>query len=299
MELTVPVTDCTSALTDTKETPSAPAISLHSDISVTEPGRPPINIGDLRDPRETTAKGFLIALAVPAWLLIILWIISSLGIVLIFIGLFALFGYLARLFSMAYIKTYAIKTSEQQFSEIHQASVKICEQLHIEPPDVYLMQNTIWNAFATKLAGNRIVVLLSGAVDAILLKGDMPQLAWLVGHEIGHHAAGHIGVWHSMIMMGGWLPWFSLWYRRRGELTCDRIGLYAAGDVSSSIKAMCNMTVGAQLAEHVNIQETINQWEKHKKEWFVRYRVLYSTHPPNLFRIKRLVDSAHELGFRV
>ena len=38
--------------------------------------------------------------------------------------------------------------------------------------------------------GRRVVVLYSGAIDSILLMGDMDQLMWLVGHEIGHHAIG-------------------------------------------------------------------------------------------------------------
>lgn len=257
---------------------------------------PSMSVDDLRDPREGLARTILLVLAIPVWLLLILWVVSGLGISLIFIGIFALVAYLGRLFSLAYIKTFAVRTSPQQFPEIYNAATKVCEKLNIETPGIYVMQDSIWNAFATKLAGERIVVLLSGAVDAILLKGDTSQLTWLVGHGIGHHAAGHIGVWHGLIMMGAWLPWFALWYRRRGELTCDRIGLYASGNASASIKAMCNMIVGAQLADLMNVEEAIKQWQEHKSEIFVRYRVLYSSHPPNLFRMKRLTESVQELG---
>lgn len=295
-KLIIPATQRAHKLGVSEEIPSLEQTKPQSDQAVATAEIPSMSVDDLRDPREGVAKTILLVLAIPVWFLLVLWIVFSLGIALIFIGIFALVAYLGRLFSLAYIKTFAVRASPQQFPEIYNAAIKVSEKLDIKAPEIYVMQDSIWNAFATKLAGKRIVVLLSGAVDAILLKGDTSQLTWLVGHEIGHHAAGHIGIWHGLIMMGGWLPWFALWYRRRGELTCDRIGLYAAGNASASIKAMCNMTVGAQLADLMNVEEAIKQWEEHKSEIFVRYRVLYSSHPPNLFRIKRLIESTRELG---
>lgn len=250
----------------------------------------------LRDPGEISAKTVLTILAIPIWLLVLAWIVLGLGAPLVIIGFAALIGYLSRLFVLAYIKIHAVRCSPKQFPEIFNASVSICNNLNIPPVDVYILQDNVWNAFAGKLAGKRIVVLLSGSVDSLLLKGDMKQVFWLLGHEIGHHAAGHFGFWRTMISLGGWLPWFYLWYSRRGELTCDRVGLYASGSLSGSIKALCNMTVGAQLAEQVNVEEVLSQWQQHRNEWFVKYRIVYSTHPPHLMRFEKLIESASTLN---
>jgi Zn-dependent protease with chaperone function len=260
-------------------------------------GRPPLSVDQLRDPLEGLARVFLILAAIPAWIVLMLWIIGGLGIPLIPIGIFALAAYLSHLFSLAYFKTFAVRVSAQQFPEIYQAAAQVSRKLYMDLPDIYIAQNSLWNAFATRLAGTRIIVLHSAAVDAILLKGHTAQLMWLIGHEMGHHAAGHIGIWAGLIRLGGWLPWFGLWYSRRGELTCDRIGLYACGSTSAAIRAMCNMTVGAQLAQRVNVKDVIRQWYEHKDELYVRYRLIYSTHPPNLLRIERLIAAAKELGF--
>ena len=259
-------------------------------------GMPTLSLSDLRDPREGTAKTVLVIFALPVWLVLAAFIVLSMGIPLIYVGLFALIGYLTRLFMLAYVKINAVKTSPTQFPEIYAVATDACQRLRIEQPDVYVLQDSVWNAFAAKLAGKRIVVLLSGAVDAILLKGDMAQVSWIVGHEIGHHAAGHFGIGHILICMGGWIPQLLLWYRRRGELTCDRIGLYAAGSSRAAIGAMANMTVGAQLADQLNIEDAIKQWNDHRREFFVRYRVMYSGHPPHLARLEEIIKSAQELG---
>jgi Zn-dependent protease with chaperone function len=252
-------------------------------------------IDDLRDTGEKGARIALTIFAVPPWIILLALAFGTFGIGLVVIGFGVLMGYIARLFILAYIKTNAVRASPTQFPRIHQAAQDASTRLGIEKPDIYVLQESVWNAFAAKLAGRRIVVLLSGAVDSILLTGDMEQVKWLVGHEIGHHAAGHFGIWNMLICMGGWMPWFLLWYRRRAELTCDNIGLYAAG-LEASLKALANATVGAQLAARVNVREAIDQWNAHRGEFFVRYRTIYSAHPPHLWRMANMVRMAERLG---
>ena len=83
----------------------------------------------------------------------------------------------------------------------------------------------------------------------------MQQLTWVVGHELGHHWAGHLNMSQKMARPGGWLIWVSFWHSRRRELTCDRVGLYCVGNLKASQLALINATVGAQLAGKVNIRE--------------------------------------------
>jgi Zn-dependent protease with chaperone function len=163
-------------------------------------------------------------------------------------------------------------------------------------PDIYVMQENVWNSFAMKILGRRLVILLSGAVDSILLKGSMHQLAWLIGHELGHHYAGHLDFKRKLASLGNWCIWVRLWYSRRAEFTCDRIGLYCSGALKDSQLALMNATVGAQLAGQVNLAEAVNQWQQHRNEFFVRYRTLYSTHPHHLCRLENLALASAEFG---
>jgi len=80
------------------------------------------------------------------------------------------------------------------------------------------------------------------------------------------------------------------------ELTCDRAGLYCAGNLQASQLALMNATVGAQLAAQANVEETVPKWQQHRDEFFVKYRTLYSTHPHLLARIEHLTMSAVDLG---
>ena len=211
-------------------------------------------------------------------------------------GIIFLAVVLGELWFSAYVRTNAIRISPTQLPEVYRAVQTCCQRLGLEPPEVYILQQNIWNAFATRILGRNMVVLLSGAVDSILLKGDMAQLTWLIGHELGHHRAGHLLWWRKLASPGGWCVWLRLWYSRRCELTCDRMALYCAGNLNISQRALMNATVGAQLAGEVNLHEALQQWELHRNEFFVKYRTLYATHPHLLARLHHLQAAAAELG---
>jgi len=259
---------------------------------------PALSMSQLRDNDERTAFMLLLLFSIPVWLLILLWIVASYGGALVMIGIIFLGVWFGDLFLAAYIKTNGVEVTEQQLPELYAVIKNAAERLGMSQrlPGVYIMQDNVWNAFAAKLAGRRYVVLLSGAVDSILLKGDINQLAFVAGHELGHHAAGHLDFLTRCAVLGGWLPWFYLWYRRRCELTCDRVGLYCSGSLQASSLAMANMTVGAQLAGRVNLEEAEQQWNRHKGEFFVKYKIFYSQYPPNLWRLTALKKAAQEFG---
>ena len=254
------------------------------------------DLDELRDPKERLALAWLYVASIPAWLFILLWIISSYGIILIIFGFVWLIRAIAEMMFAAYVKTNAVRVSPTQLPEVYRAVQSCCERMGMDAPDVYVMQHNIWNAFAAKIFGQRMVVLFSFAVDSILLKGDMQQLTWLVGHELGHHWAGHLNISQKLAKVGGWLVWVNLWHSRRAELTCDRVGLHCAGSLRASQLALVNATVGAHLAGKVNIYEAAGQWQMHQGEFFVKYRTLYATHPHLLARLYHLNSAAAELG---
>ena len=261
------------------------------------PVAPPLSLASLRDPKESVAFGWLIFFSIGLWFILLIWIVSTLGLALLIIGLIALMRYLGELFASAYIKTNAIEVTPRQFPVVHAVARQFADRLGQPLPALYVMQHNVWNALAMKLAGRRLVVLYSGAVDSLLLKGSLTQLAWVIGHELGHHYAGHLNFWrHTTAQMGSWFIWVGLWYSRRCEFTCDRYGLACAGSLSESMRALCNMAAGAQLAGEVDLGEAIEQFRRHRSEFFVKYRTLYSTHPQILGRLDELSRAAATLG---
>jgi Zn-dependent protease with chaperone function len=214
------------------------------------------------------------------------------GGILVIIGLFVLIRVMTEAFAAAYVKTNGVEVGPGQLPQVYQAVRRCAERLGCDAPTVYVMQANIWNSLAMRLAGRRVVVLLSGAVDSILLRGDMDQLTWLVGHEIGHHVAGHLNYTAQFLELGGWLPWVHLWHSRHRELTCDRIGLWCVGSLRPCLVAVANMTVGAQLASQVNLNSAMQQWRNCEHEFFVWYRTIYTTHPHHLWRLTALAEAA-------
>jgi Zn-dependent protease with chaperone function len=261
--------------------------------------RPPvvqISLERLRDPAERTALLWLYIASIPAWLILLVWTIAGLGVPLLIIGAIFAFRAIGEMWFVAYLKTNAVQVSASQLPDLNRVVDSCCKRMGMERPDVYVMQQNVWNAFATKIFGRRMVVLLSGAVDSILLKGDLQQITWVVGHELGHHWAGHLDMKQKLARVGGWLIWVNLWHSRRSEFTCDRVGLYCAASAKSSRLALMNLTVGAQLAGTVNIDEAIKQWRTHSGEFFVKYRTLYSTHPHLLARLEHMNEAVLEFG---
>jgi Zn-dependent protease with chaperone function len=271
-------------------------------LSRDEPGISPappsvtVDLNQLRDPKEKTALIWLYIASVPMWALILFFIISTKGTVLFTVGFIAVFIMFGELWFAAHLKANAVRVSETQLPELYAEVRSGCEKLGMALPDVYVMQHNVWNAYAAKIFGRRMVVLFSGAVDSILLKGDMRQLSWVVGHELGHHWAGHLGWKQKLASLGGWLIWVSLWHSRRRELTCDRVGLYCAGSLRSSQFALANLTVGAQLASKVDMASATAQWQEVNREFFVRYRTFYSHYPHLLARLDHLNRAGQEFG---
>ena len=259
-----------------------------------------VSLDQLRDPKEKTALLWLYLASVPVWLVFVVMNVTTHGAfvvsVVIFGGLFWLARAMAMAWFAAYLKTNAVRVSETQLPDLHRAVQSASQRLGLECPDVYILQHNVWNAFATKLFKRRVVVLLSGAVDSILLKGDQQQLSWVIGHELGHHWAGHLDLKQKFAKLGGWLIWVNFWHSRRRELTCDRVGLFCSGSLRSSQLALANMTVGAQLASQVDASAIAAQWQQHRGEFFVKYLTLYSTYPQVLARMDHLNQAAQEFG---
>ena len=276
-----------------------PLESLLADAPPVIPvSQPPVMIllERLRDVKEQTALLWLYIASAPVWLLLLGWTVGLFGLPLLFLGIFAVLYVFGELWFAVYLKTNAVRVSATQLPELDRVVTACCRKLSLERPEVYVLQQNVWNAFATKLFGRRVVVLYSGAVDAILLKGNWAQLTWVVGHELGHHWAGHLNWPQRLAKAGSWLIWLNLWHSRRAELTCDRVGLFCVGDAKASQLALLNLTVGAQLANQVNADEAVQQWQSHRGEFFVKYRTLYSTHPQLLARLEHLRSAAVEFG---
>jgi Zn-dependent protease with chaperone function len=242
----------------------------------------------------------LLGAALCCWAVIIVALVHIQGWIWTAIDLAIVWGLAGTLdaISPQMIRTEGVRVGPDQLPTIYRAVTQCAERLHLTAvPDVYIIRDTAWNAFATLLARRRVVVLYSTAVDAILPSANVhAQLAFLIGHEFGHHVAGHIDRCLQIAENTfWWCPWLRQWHSRHGEATSDRIGLYCSGDLDASLQVIANMMVGTQLAREVNPEALIQYWQQVKHEKAVLRYISGLEHFPLLCRYAELTEAADAL----
>lgn len=89
----------------------------------------------------------------------------------------------------------AIQVGPQQFPEIHACVATFAERLKLpSTPEVYIVESNNLNASAIEMAGKQVVLLNDEVVEACLRQEDPRALAFIIGHELAHHALDHTGM---------------------------------------------------------------------------------------------------------
>jgi Zn-dependent protease with chaperone function len=125
----------------------------------------------------------------------------------------------------------------EQFPELHAMVTSGSSALGMSPPPKAFLFNSngMVNAFARRLLGGRYVFLTSALVEA----NSDEQVRFVIGHELGHHAAGHLHPWRNFIRLPAYaVPFLQPAYSRSREYTSDRIGAHLSNDVAVSQSAL-------------------------------------------------------------
>ncbi len=211
--------------------------------------------------------------------------------------IFSLFG--ERAIRLAY-KANAIRTSENQYSNIHARLRRVCEVLDVaEPPECYVSQVEKVNAGA--IGFKEPFIVLSSSMLEILTDDEVEAV---LGHEVGHILSGHVfyrtlmDLLSKIIMFGYPLTGIALvpiymglleWYRK-SEVSSDRAALLAMQNPEIVMSALMKLAGGIRGGE-LNLDEFILQSEEYKTGGSVLdsvYRVLNvlgQTHPFAVMRV--------------
>jgi len=246
-----------------------------------------IDIDAVRAPGE---KGAFVVLLVAASITLVVLAVSIVG--LFYLGFFVLISWLGKILAMASIRGQGIRVTPEQYPQIHEYARLFAQRLGLKKePEVYVLQATLMNAFATKAIGRRYVVLYSHLVDAGLESGDYDEVALILGHEMAHHAAGHVR-WITFLQLGFWIPLLYTYWSRRAEYTCDRAGLILVNKLNPSLQGMIKLAVGRKLASSTNLDALRQQKEQVSREFAPKLVEIFSTHPLTIKRITAMEDFA-------
>ncbi|WP_284946124.1 M48 family metallopeptidase [Acidisoma cladoniae] len=163
----------------------------------------------------------------------------------LYVVAFALFAFLSALFFRAYIYGHYVLIGPTQFPHLHEAVVDGAARLGLTPVPVTFVYNSngLLNAFARRLFGKRFVFLTSALIE---VETDA-QIRFVIGHELGHHAAGHLNPYKNLMRLPGhFVPFLGRAYSRRRELTCDRVGAYLSEDLQACRSALNMLACGCQ-----------------------------------------------------
>lgn len=243
-----------------------------------------IDIGEVRHPGEIVSAIILLTLSIVTFALLV---VSVFG--LIWFAVFILLELLFHRLVMAFFKANSIQVTENQYPGIHQMARLYSEKLGLKKiPDVYIIQQTTLNAFATRVARRNVVVMYSHAVETMMEGEDTGALGMILAHEMGHFAANHL--WWGAVLGGAsiFLPPLYLYWSRCCEYTADRLAYLCLEDRSGAFEGLVKMTVGKKMAPATNFEALTQQHAAIRRDIFVKLSEYWSTHPHLLNRIQGL-----------
>ncbi|MBI4707179.1 MAG: M48 family metalloprotease [Candidatus Omnitrophica bacterium] len=247
------------------------------------------SILSLRHPKESFY--FLIAAIAGGivWLALIWLVILFIWVAIpVAIGL-----WIAEQFFKSWYLGNSVKLSKEQYPEIFEIVEKHSRIFNLNKhPDVFIVNSEgKTNALAAKFLKTKYILLYSSLIDRMLSHNSLAELSSIIGHELGHHIAGHTAIWKNLLLKPAmFVPFLGPAYFRACELTADRIGAFLAGDKDAASLALMTLACGSSfLAPKINAEAFKNQ-EKQLSSFFAFLNDLWATHP----RITKRVLSLEE-----
>jgi Zn-dependent protease with chaperone function len=217
----------------------------------------------------------------------------SLGTVNPFILLFLLAPlalYLGRGQNFAAQRVNGVRMSPTQFPDGYRLVVEAAERFDMaKVPDAYVvLGNGQINAFASGHGLRRFVVVYSDLFEIGGAARDPDALAFVIGHEVGHIAAGHTSYWRQLGMFAApFLPFLGQALYRAQEYTADNHGF--CNRPHGSPGAMATLAAGKYLNRVVGFDEFADRaWDE--RGFFVWLVNGLATHPVLTWRANALRD---------
>lgn len=242
---------------------------------------------DLNSLRHEKERAYFIIAAVIS-VLIWLAIIWFAWIYLILVGLVSL---ITSQYYKAMLYGNAVKVKSSQFAAINSIVNESAAKLKLTTiPEVFVLSGQgALNAVAIRMLTGKYVLLYGELMDLMLQRGQIDEVKMIVGHELAHHALGHVSVWKNLLLVPARIvPLLGTAYSRACELSADRAGMVLSGNPEASRRALLALTLGCKaLAEEVDIS-SFQEQENNMPVFMGFLHEVISTHPRMTRRIIEL-----------
>lgn len=192
--------------------------------------------------------------------------------------------------------TTAMRLSENVSKPFFKIVNRCREILHFEAPlEIYVVPDSLFNAAVMPIVDGKVIMYFT---SSLLEKFSEDELAFVIGHEMGHAMFGHINIPVNSLMnypdllTGRDLIKIKSW-QRSAELSADRAGLLCAQNFEAACTAFFKLSSGITSDKFkFNVDDYINQYSD--LEFYLKnstaenFQEVYSSHPLNPLRLKAL-----------
>lgn len=182
-----------------------------------------------------------------------------------------LLGQLAEQFFYVENIASSILVSDRQLPQYHQLLIEACQVLDLEPPQLYVRQHPVPNAYTFAMRGKQPFIVMHTSLIDLLTPEEVQAV---IAHELGHLKCDH-GVYLTLVnlivLAAGQLPNVGqllvqtlqaqlLEWVRCAEFTCDRAALLATQDPKVVMSILMKLAGGSPiLASQLNLDAFIEQ----------------------------------------
>lgn len=254
-----------------------------------------LNAASLRHEKEQVYLALCIITSILCWLVLI-WFAWP---ILLFLPLIS---WLAGQYFKAVIYGNGIRVTPRQLPEIHQLALEQARELNLtHVPEVFILggQGAV-NAIALRFLTGKYIILYGELVDLMLRRGAYDELKMVIGHELAHHALGHISfIKNILILPARMIPFLGAAYGRACELSADRVGMMLTRNPDAAPRALLAIAAGSEsTASRINPHLFAEQ-EKHVPPIMGFLHEIYSSHPRMTLRINELTTYLSRVSFYV
>jgi len=212
-------------------------------------------IQELRTEKERTLYTVCLVVSCVFWGLLV---IGTLGLGLIYIAAAAAFILMGQAMFLAALKGNGVRITADQFPDLYARLEKASQKLELAAvPEAYLLNHRgAFNAFATRFLDRNFVVLYADLLEACA--EDDGSIDFIIGHEIGHLAFGHVKM-APVLLPSRMVPLLGHAYSRSCEYSCDRAGTVVAGQSNGAFRGLAVLAAGGRYAPRLNVDEYLKQ----------------------------------------
>lgn len=160
----------------------------------------------------------------------------------------------------------SVLVSEKQLPDLHRLLLEACKILDLEPPQLYVRQHPVPNAYTFAMRGKKPFIVVHTSLLDLLTPEEIQAV---IAHELGHLKCDH-GVYLTLAniliqlaSLGGLAQGLQaqlLEWVRCAEFTCDRAALLATQDPNIVASVLMKLSGGSpKLASQLNLEAFLEQ----------------------------------------